>query len=55
MTQGEPLTVRLWRCNGCDRIYGQEFKDGAFKHLPPHCDCGSPLGMSRVNVEDWSP
>jgi len=53
MTRGEPLTVRLWRCNGCDRILGQEVVDGVPKHLTPHCSCGSLLGVSRVNVKDW--
>jgi hypothetical protein len=53
MRRGEPLTVRLWRCNACYRILGQELEDGVPKHLPPQCGCGSVLGLSRVNAEDW--
>lgn len=53
MKQNPPLTVRLWRCNYCYRILGQEVQDGVAKHLSPHCTCGSPLGLSRVNAEDW--
>ena len=54
MIQKEPLTVRLYRCNGCYRILGQEIGEhGEHTHLFPVCGCGSPLGLSRVNVEDW--
>lgn len=53
MTRGEPYTVRLWRCNGCQRILGQEIKDGVPAAIKPYCGCNSPLGVSRVNVEDW--
>lgn len=54
MMRGAPLTVRLYRCNGCYRIYGQEIDErGKHLHLSPVCACGSPLGMEKVNVEDW--
>ena len=53
MTRGEPLTVRLYRCNGCYRILGQEVVDGVPSELSPSCSCGSLLGVSRVNAEDW--
>jgi hypothetical protein len=49
----EPYTVRLWRCNGCHRILGQEIVDGVPTEAKPHCGCDSPLGVSRVYVERW--
>ena len=55
MRRGEPLAVRLYRCNGCYRIYGQEIDErGNHVHLSPTCDCERyGLGMEKVNVKDW--
>jgi hypothetical protein len=48
-----PKKVQLWMCRGCHRIIGQEIVNGVTKWRPPHCTCGSPLGVKRVNIKEW--
>ena len=52
MKQIEPITVRLWRCNNCHRILGQEVEDGKAVEPFPQCRCEAPLWLTPVKVED---